>query len=314
MRFGVLGDAKIARQKLLPAIQNAGHQVTHLGRRDPSLGANPIWGDIILMDYEALIACPDIDAIYNPLPNHLHAPLTIKALEAGKPVLCEKPIALSLDELDAIEAASRTSGCYVYDGIMIRHHPQWQWLAALDIGRATQIQAHFSYAPQADDNIRNVAKWGGGPVWDIGVYCVMAGLLLFDGKPRLISANRTPAEKHDVEEAAIALLDFGKGQTLTMSVSAASSLSQMVRVVGTKGWAQLDVPFNPPEEACAHYGLLKDGKETLLSCGQPIGFPACDQYQLMVEDFVEAINKNKPADLSQSRALIEILGQINQTK
>ena len=312
MRFGVLGDAKIARQKLLPAIQKAGHQVTHLGRRDAMMGADPIWGDVAVMDYEALITCPDVDAIYNPLPNHLHAPLTIKALDAGKPVLCEKPIALSLSELNAIEAASQRSGCYVDDGIMIRHHPQWQWLAKLDIGVPSQIQAHFSYAPQPDENIRNVAKWGGGPVWDIGIYCIMAGLLLFDEKPHLIAAHRTPSLRHDVEEAATALIGFGAGQTLAMSVSAASSLSQMVRVIGSKGWAQLDVPFNPPEAACAHYACLEDGKETMLSCGKPMLFAPCDQYQMMVDAFCDAVSVKRPANLEQSRLLVDMLSQINQ--
>ena len=137
MRFGILGDAKIAREKLLPAILAAGHEVTHLGRREPSGGADPVWGDVCVSTYEAMLADPDIDAVYNPLPNHLHVPMAIRALEAGKPVLSEKPLALSLDELDAVEAAMASTGHYLYDGYMVRYHPQWDWLRSLDLGART---------------------------------------------------------------------------------------------------------------------------------------------------------------------------------
>ena len=102
MKFGVLGDAKIAREKLLPAIRAAGHEVAPLGRRAPSGGADPVWGDVRVSSYEEMLADQDIDAVYNPLPNHLHVPMSIAALEAGKPVICEKPVALSVEELDRL--------------------------------------------------------------------------------------------------------------------------------------------------------------------------------------------------------------------
>ena len=110
MRFGVLGDAKIARTKLLPAIRAAGHKVTHLGRRDASAGADPAWGPVTVTSYDELLQDPQVDGVYNALPNHLHVPMAIRALEAGKPVLSEKPLALSLSELDAVEAATASTG------------------------------------------------------------------------------------------------------------------------------------------------------------------------------------------------------------
>jgi len=137
MKFGVLGDAKIAREKLLPAIRAAGHEVTHLGRRDPSGGADPVWGDVRVSTYEAMLADPDIDDVYNPLPNHLHVPMSIAALEAGKPVICEKPVALSVEELDRLAAVAARTGLYLYDGYMVRYHPQWDWLRSLDLGART---------------------------------------------------------------------------------------------------------------------------------------------------------------------------------
>ena len=160
MRFGILGDAKIARTMMLPAIRAAGHEIIHIGRRDAGQGADPVWGDVAVSDYEGMLADVAVDVVYNALPNHLHVPWSLRALAAGKSVLCEKPIALNLQELDELTAAANRSGLYVYDGFMVRFHPQWHWLRNLDIGRLTKINAHFSYPPQPEGNIRNKAEWG----------------------------------------------------------------------------------------------------------------------------------------------------------
>mgnify|MGYP001158899888 FL=1 len=310
MRFGVLGDAKIARTKLLPAIRAAGHKVTHLGRRDASAGADPAWGPVTVTSYDELLQDPQVDAVYNALPNHLHVPWSLQALASGKPVLCEKPVALNVDDLDRLAAAAARTGLYVYDGFMVRFHPQWTWLKALDIGRLTQINAHFSYPPQPDGNIRNYAEWGGGPVWDIGGYCLMAGQMLFDGTPRLAGAVVAPEAHLDVERSSAALVDFTDGQFLTMTVSSGSALSQMVHVVGTDGWARLDVPFNPPPETTARWAHRNHGNDHFLGPGRSVTFPACDQYQLMVEDFVAAVNEGRSADLAEARDLVHILSSI----
>ena len=241
MRFGILGDAKIAREKLLPAIRAAGHEVTHIGRRDASGGADPVWGDVAICSYEELLANPDVEAIYNPLPNHLHVPMAIRALEAGKPVLSEKPLALSLAELDAVEAATARSGLYLYDGYMVRYHPQWDWIRGIDVGQRKQLSAHFSYPPQPTGNIRNFADWGGGPIWDIGCYCLISGLMLFDGTPELVAVTKESEEALDVEKAATAIVDSGGGQVLHFTCSSGTSLCQSVQLVGTDGWARLDV-------------------------------------------------------------------------
>lgn len=310
MRFGVLGDAKIAREMLLPAIRAAGHEVTHLGRRAADQKPDPVWGDVILSDYDTLLANPEVEAVYIPLPNHLHTAYAIKALQAGKPVLCEKPIALSLAEIDALEAACSASQLYVYDGYMVRFHPQWAWLKSLDLGRLESVQAHFSYPPRPDGNVRNYAAMGGGPIWDIGCYPLLAGLMLFEGTPRLLSVSKEPEVHLDVEKSATALIEFDAGQILTMTVSSGMSLSQSVHVVGTEGWAKLDVPFNPPEATKGRWATTADGPELLLGLGKEKCFPACDQYQLMVEDFVQAVQENRQADLRQSRMLTQILSEM----
>ena len=308
MRFGILGDAKIAREKLLPAIRAAGHEVTHIGRRDASGGADPVWGDVTVCSFDELLASPDVDAIYNPLPNHLHVPMAIRALEAGKPVLSEKPLALSLAELDEVDAAAARTGLYLYDGYMVRYHPQWDWIRGIDVGQRKQLSAHFSYPPQPTGNIRNFSDWGGGPIWDIGCYCLISGLMLFDGTPELIAVTKEAEEDLDVEKAATAIVDFGGGQVLHFTCSSGTSLCQSVQLVGTDGWARLDVPFNPPPVTTgrwAHHDRTPGG---MLGLGVEIAFDECDQYQLMVEDFARAIAESRQTDLAQSRHLTRILG------
>ena len=311
MRFGILGDAKIAREKLLPAMRNAGCQIIHLGRRDASaLASQNIWQGIKTGSYEDVLADPEVEAVYIPLPNHLHVPWSLRAMEAGKAVLCEKPMALSSEEIDQLERTAKQTKCYIYEAFMVRHHPQWHWLTELDIGARYHLSAQFSYPPQPEGNIRNIAAWGGGPVWDIGCYCVLAGMLVFGTTPELISAS-VKAEQHlDVEQSATALLGFGDGRTASISVSSAASLSQLVRVVGVDGWAQLDVPFNPSEVTTARWGHVSVGRDSLLGPGQMFTFASCDHYQLMVEAFIKAVREDEPSDFNDSRALTKVLSEI----
>lgn len=307
MRFGILGDAKIAREKLRPAIAAAGHQVTHIGRRDPSQGAHDLWGDVAVIGYDDLLTHPDIDAIYNPLPNHLHVEMTIKALEAGKPVLCEKPIALSEASLDRLEEAIARTGLYVYDGFMVRHHPQWEWLRQFDVGKRKIVHAHFTYPPRDDGNVRNFAAYGGGPLWDIGCYCLLSGLLLFNGTPEIVGFSKEQESHLDVEMTGAGLIDFGNGQFLNFTVSSGAALAQSVTLIGSEGWASLDVPFNPPLITKARFAKQIDGTQLLLTNGHEVVFEACDQYQLMIADFAIAVSEKRGGNLEQSRHIVRLL-------
>ncbi len=311
MRFGILGDAKIAREKLVPALRKAGCDIVHLGKRDELASvSNDIWKGVKTGSYEDVLADPKVEAVYIPLPNHLHVPWSVRAMEAGKAVLCEKPMALSIEEIGQLERTSAQTGCYIYEAFMVRHHPQWDWLTELNIGAHYHLSAQFSYPPQPEGNIRNIAAWGGGPVWDIGCYCVLAGLRIFGTTPRLLSATFWAEQHLDVEQSATALLEFGDGRTANFSVSSAASLSQLVRVVGTDGWAQLDVPFNPPRETTARWAHVSAGKDSLLGPGQMVTFEPCDHYQLMVEAFVKAVRGGETSDFNDSRALTGILSEI----
>ena len=327
MRFGILGDAKIARNRLRPAILSAGHVITAIGRRDPSKGADHIWGDVQVMTYEGLLADGNIEAVYIALPNHLHVPFAIKALEAGKHVICEKPVALTLNELSELDDAIQRSCCTFYDGYMVRFHPQWDWLRARDVGTRQTIHAHFSYPPHDSHNIRSKAEWGGGPIWDIGCYCLLSGLILFDGTPELLSYTRQKLPGQEVEHLASAIVAFTPNsgtpnsgshdsnktpQVLTFTCSGGMGLAQSLQLVGSNGWARLEVPFNPPAEAKAYFVQSSDGRQDMLGAGQQVNFPACDQYELMVTDFVKAVEEGRTQELNYSYYITKILSEIRE--
>lgn len=298
MKFGILGDAKISREKLIPAIRTAGHEVTHIGRRNPATPSdNPLYAGMIQSSYEDVLANPDIEAVYIPLPNHLHVPWAIRAIEAGKHVLCEKPIALNEAELDRLEAVAKASNVYVYEGFMIRHHPQWQWLTEIDIGTPQAIQTHFCYPPRPAQDVRNVAEFGGGPIYDIGCYAIMAGVLMFGDAPEHISCHVEMDADRGIEKLASGMLIWPQGRHLTFTVSSSSALSQMVHVIGTDGWARLNIPFNPAGATTARWG-----QDALGDDAERIEFPACDQYALMIADFVTHAKAGTASDFTHSRA------------
>ena len=307
MRFGILGEAKIARECLVPAIIKSGHEVTHLGRRNPSQESLPeIYQDVIETDYESLLAEPSIDAIYNPLPNHLHVPYSIAALRSGKHVLCEKPVALNIEELTQLETVASRSNCYFQEAFMIPYHPQWQWLQELDIGKIQSAHFIFSYPQQPTENYRNRAEDGGGPLYDIGCYAILSGCLLFGGMPEVISANAIMSIDFDVEKQVDAVLRWPNGAILNFTVSGSAALCQSLSVLGTNGWAKLNVPVNPPEVTHAYWsnGGLQEGTK--------VSFPACNQYKLMVDDFVSQANLGVASDFSISRVVTKTINEIQR--
>ena len=307
MKFGILGEAKIAREYVVPAILNAGHEVTHVGRRTPEQGVLPkIYGNATETDYESLIKDPSVDAIYNPLPNHLHVPYSIEALKSGKHVLCEKPVALNLNELSQLETAAKESKAFFYEAFMVRSHPQWHWLQNLDIGKYQSSHFIFSYPQQSPGNYRNRASDGGGPLYDIGCYAILSGCLLFEGDPEVLYATAIMNKAFDVEKQVDATLRWPNGETLSFTVSGCAALSQSFTILGSNGWAKLNVPVNPPEITFAYWsegGLME---------GNKVEFPACNQYQLMVEDFVYYSESSHDSDFSFSRMVTKAINDIQK--
>ena len=307
MNFGIIGEAKIAREHVVPAILNAGHTVTHVGRRTPGKEALPkIYGSAIETDYESLINDPSVDAIYNPLPNHLHVPYSIKALKSNKHVLCEKPVALNLDELTQLENAAKESKAFFYEAFMVRSHPQWHWLQNLDIGQYQSSHFIFSYPQQPAGNVRNLVKYGGGPLFDIGCYAILSGCMLFKGEPKVLSAAAIMCDEYETEKQVDATLRWPNGETLSFTVSANAALCQAYTVLGSNGWAKLNVPINPPEKTYAYWsngGLQK---------GSKVEFPACNHYQLMVEEFVSQSESGHDSDFLFSRIVTKAINDIQE--
>ena len=298
IRWGVLGVAKIAIDKVIPAIQQGTRgEVTAIASRDAgrakdaasALGLPKSFGS-----YEALLADPDIDAIYNPLPNHLHVPLTIDAAERGKHVLCEKPIGLSSAEAGRLIEVRDRTGVKIEEAFMVRTHPQW--LRAMDIcqsGRLGEVRSYlaaFSYFNDDPGNIRNVPAYGGGGLMDIGCYLVTTSRMVFGELPRRVAClmDRDPAS--GVDTLTSMLLEYPSGHAAgTCSTRLVSH--QRVQIFGTGGRLEVEIPFNaPPDRPCRIF--VDDGRDVFGTGIETIAIPTCDQYTIQADLFAQAVEQN----------------------
>jgi predicted dehydrogenase len=301
VRWGVLGTGRIATRKVIPAMQRGEwSRVVAIASRDRTRAqeaAHALDVRKVHGSYEDLLADPEIDAIYNPLPNHLHVPWTRRAAEAGKHVLCEKPIALDADEArQLIEVRDRT-GVLIQEAFMVRSHPQW--LAALDIARSGRIgplrgmAGFFSYYNDDPANIRNVAAWGGGGLMDIGCYLVHTSRMLFDREPLRACAlmDRDPAMQ--VDRLTSVMLDFAGAQAVG-TCSTQLVPYQRVHVFGTRGRIEIPIPFNAlPDRATRIF--VDDGSDLGGAGIETFEFPACDQYTIQGDLLSRAILDGRPA-------------------
>jgi len=309
--WGVLSTARIGIDQVLPSMQ-ASPLIELRGIASRSLAAARAAAQALGIpraygSYEELLADPEIEAIYNPLPNNLHVPLTLKAAAAGKHVLCEKPIALSAEEARALLAASRT--VCIEEAFMVRHHPQWQRARELvragRIGTLRAVQVFFSYFNDDPANIRNRADIGGGALYDIGCYAILAGRYLFEAEPRRVVAlvDRDPAMATD--RTTSALLDFGEGRQLGFTVSTQSCPFQRVQVVGTTGRIELRIPFNAPRGGAMAIAIDEGGALDGSSI-QVETLPAADQYQLEAEAFSLLLRGEAAASWGLEDALAQL--------
>ena len=227
--------------------------------------------------YEALLEDDEVDAIYNPLPNHLHVPWSIKALEAGKHVLCEKPIGLTAAEgRELVEAGKKHPQLKLMEAFMYRHHPQWQKAKALvkegQIGELRSIQSFFSYFNDNPDDIRNQADIGGGGMMDIGCYPISLSRFIFEAEPnRVLGCVEYDPTLH-TDRLASAILEFGGG-TSTFTCSTQLVPYQRVNIFGTQGRVEIEIPFNaPPDRPCRIWH--QRGRDAI----EEIAFEICNQY------------------------------------
>jgi len=304
VRWGILGTANIARTRMIPALQSSDRsQVLGLASRDlgsarraaQELNIPRAYGS-----YEELLADPDVDAIYNPLPNHLHVPWTARAARAGKHVLCEKPIALSADEARTLLAVRDETGVQICEAFMVRSHPRWYAAKALvtagRIGELRMISGHFSYAKKNERNIRSKVEWGGGALLDIGCYPTMLSRWLYDAEPTDVMAtiDRDPATR--VDRFVSAILRFRSG-TATFTCSGQLALHQFMKLMGTTGRIEVDAPFNPPD-ALPSALVIDDGRDLVGGGSEHVAFPMVNQFAAQADAFMDAIRGLRPVPVT----------------
>ena len=304
IRWGVLSTANIGVKKVIPAMQRgqlttvaaiASRDLTHAREIAAQLGIPTAYGS-----YEELLADPTLDAIYNPLPNQLHVPWTARAAEAGKHVLCEKPIAMNRAEAESLLAVRDRTGVLIGEAFMIRSHPQWlRTRALIDEGRIGQLRsvaAFFSYNNTDPANIRNRSETGGGALYDIGCYCIHSARCAFAQEPTRVCGliDRDPAFHTD--RLTSALLDFPSGQAIFTS-STQLVPYQRVQFFGTKSRIEIEIPFNaPPDRPTRLY--IDDGSDLTGSRIVTETFPIVDQYTLQGDAFSRAILEATPLPVS----------------
>ena len=305
VRWGVIGTGRIGLNKTIPAMQKGQHSVVSaIASRDAAKAAEaarPLGIPKAYGSYEALLADPDIDAVYLALPNHLHVPVSIQALQAGKHVLCEKPIGLDTKDAERlVEAAAEYPDLKVMEAFMYRHHPQWvrarQAVTDGEIGRVRAIHSMFSYHNVDPTNIRNQKDVGGGGLMDVGCYNVSLSRFVFQAEPSrvLAMAEFDPVFRTDTLMSGV--LDFEVGQSL-FTCSTQLVPFQRVVILGTDGSIEIEIPFNAPPDA-PHAMWLQRGNDVVALTVGPH-----DQYTIQGDLFSLAILNDTPVPTPLSDAL-----------
>ena len=305
VRWGVLSTANIGVKKVIPAMQRgaycdmvaiASQSLEKAQAAAEKLGISRAYGS-----YEELLADSDIEAVYIPLPNHLHVPWSIKALDAGKHVLCEKPIGLIVAEVQQLLDASRKQPqLKVMEAFMYRHHPQWQRARQLvaegKIGDLQTIQSFFSYYNNDPGNIRNVPDMGGGGLMDIGCYCISLSRFIFGTEPQRVWGVMQYDPQFKTDRLTSGVLDFGKG-TSTFTCSTQLALYQRVNIFGAEGRIEIEIPFNaPPDKPCRIW--YQRGNEI-----EEIVFDVCNQFTIQGDLFSQAVLNNTEVSTSLEDAV-----------
>ena len=293
--WGILGAAKIATGKVLPAMQKGEWStVKAIASRDigkaegaaAELQIGTVYGS-----YEELLADPEIEAIYNPLPNHLHVPWTIKAAEAGKHVLCEKPLALTAEEARKLIEVRDRRNVKIQEAFMVRTHPQWlaveELISSGRLGELRAISGFFSYTNKDADNIRNKPELGGGAIMDIGCYPIFVSRFIFGEEPRRVVGliERDPVMK--IDRMASAVLDFPSGQA-TFTCSTQLVPFQRMQFFGTSGRIEVEIPFNIPTDTPTRI-FIDDGSDLYGRNVEVMEFEPADQYTIQGDLFSKSI-------------------------
>lgn len=309
VRWGILSTAKIGLQKVIPAMQRSQTcEIRAIASRDLSAAqtaARALGIPVAYGSYDELLADSEIEAIYNPLPNHLHVPLSIRAAEAGKHVLCEKPIALDANEARTLVEARDRTGVLIQEAFMVRYHPQWLRVRELvrngRIGTLRSVQGFFSYNNRDPKNIRNMADIGGGGLYDIGCYPITGARFVFEDEPARAMGLIERDPEWGIDRLTSAILEFSGGHA-TFTCSTQIVPYQRIHFFGTSGRIEIEIPFNaPPDRTCRIF--IDDGTQLGNAGVQVEELPTTDQYTVQGEVISDAIRSGKPLEFPLENAL-----------
>jgi predicted dehydrogenase len=324
VKWGVLGVAKIATQKVIPAMQKGELcEMAAIASRDPAkaeeaaerLGIAKAYGS-----YEELLADPEIEAVYIPLPNHLHVPWSIRAAEAGKHVLCEKPIGMNTAQARELIAVRDRAGVVMGEAFMVQVHPQWVRMVELvrsgRIGQLRSAIGSFGYFNEDPKNVRNIAEYGGGGLMDIGCYPIKTSRMVFGEEPLRVMGTMVRDARFGVDVLTSAILEYPSGQCV-FTCSTQLGANQSMRFFGTKGFLEPQIPFNAIQGGTSRI-TIDDGRD--LSGGGAVveEFAACDQYTLHGDAFSRAVREGGQApvpleDALRNMAVIEAVARSVET-
>src|SRR5215475_1151563 len=299
VKWGILGVASLVRRRVMPGLAQCEHtEVTAIASRElpkaektaAQLGIPKAYGS-----YEELLADPEIEVIYNPLPNHLHVPWSTKAARKGKHVLCEKPLSLTVAEARQLLEVRDEHNVKIAEAFMVRTHPQWQRTEELvrtgRIGKLRSALGYFSYYSVDPANTRNILEYGGGGLYDIGCYPIKTTRFVFGEEPVRVFGciERDPSFKTDRLTSAI--LEYPSGQAI-FTCSTQNLYYQRMQFLGTKGRIDVEIPFNAPTDRPTRI-FIDDGKDLF---GAGLGtetFPVCNQFTIQADLFSVAVREHK---------------------
>jgi predicted dehydrogenase len=311
VRWGIISTANIGTEKVIPGmLKSREFEVRAIASRAlpaAKKAAKKLGIPVAYGSYEELFDDPEIDAVYNPLPNHLHVPVTLAAAAKGKHVLCEKSIALTAAEAETLRTAPE--GILIAEAFMVRQHPQWQKARELatkgKLGTLRAIQALFSYYNVDPKNIRNMADIGGGAAYDIGCYPIVVARYIFAAEPVRVMALIDRDPNFGIDRTTSGLIDFGEGRHLTFTSSTQATSYQRVNILGTKARLEVEIPFNAPQGGAMRL-YLDNGKELADASAKTIKIEKADQYQLEAEAFSRAIRGEEALAYGVEDAILQM--------
>lgn len=317
VRFGVLGCAKIALEKVIPALQGSSLcEVTAIASRNKARAAGAARNASVSRhygSYEELLADPELDAIYIPLPNHLHVEWSLKCLKAGKHVLCEKPIGMNVEDAKTLrDAAASFQELKIMEGFMYLSHPRWiralEVVRSGELGEISSVHSFFSYHNDDPENYRNQPELGGGGLMDVGCYCISVARQVFGREPVRVSGTMKNDPRFGVDHLTSGLLDFESGTSL-FTCSTQSVKEQYVKIIGAKGKLELEWPFNP-DFSKPQTLVITSGEQQRLE-----KFTPCDHFRLQGDAFARSVlfGEALPVSLEDSVCNMAVIDRVKSS-